>query len=87
MFASVQHLLEFQVVVQTFMFSARQHAFLLFLLVSCGALVAVATDDASSANCRSVESLHVLKLLCELLHLAGPGLGGETAFERSRFIA
>ena len=66
-----------------FMLSTRQLAYFVCLLVClCWAAVAVATDVALSANCRSVELLHVLKLLCEALHLAGPGLGGETACEK-----
>ena len=68
-----------------FMLSTRQLAYFVCLLVClCWAAVAVATDIALSANCRSVELLHVLcsKLLCEALHLAGPGLGGETACEK-----
>ena len=45
------------------MFSTRQLAFLFLLLLLCclcGTAVAVAIDDASSANCRSAELLHVM---------------------------
>ena len=44
------------------MFSTRQLAFLCLLLLFClcGTAVAVAIDDALSANCRSAEYLHVM---------------------------